>query len=184
VASILLLDSDGRVVSATNRNVLGTAYRNAPSFVAAQRANDTIFTATRRENGVAFDFNYSRALRSDGKLRGVIVVSVDLAKYERTWSGLQDAVVVTDSEGAVILSTVPAWRGRDLDAALAANEPLSALSRALKATTDWAQAHARRLSGRRSGDEDRGADPVPRLADRHLHRLRIGARKGERHPGA
>jgi two-component system C4-dicarboxylate transport sensor histidine kinase DctB len=139
VASILLLDSDGRVVSATNRNVLGTAYRNAPSFVAAQRANDTIFTATRRENGVAFDFNYSRALRSDGKLRGVITVAVDLAKYERTWSGLQDAVVVTDSEGAVILSTVPAWRGRDLSAALAANEPLSALSRALKATTGWAR---------------------------------------------
>ncbi len=139
VASILLLDTDGRVVSATNRNVLGISYRNAPSFVAAQRANDTIFTATKRESGAAYDFNYSRALRSDGKLRGVITVSVDLAKYERTWSGLQDAVVVTDSEGAVILSTVPAWRGRDLSAALAANEPLSALSRALKATTGWAR---------------------------------------------
>ncbi len=139
VASILLLDADGRVVSATNRNVLGTSYRSAAYFVAAQRANDTIFTATPREAGVGFDFNYSRALRSDGKVRGVIVVTVDLAKYERTWSGLQDAVVVTDSEGVVILSTVPAWRGRVLADALAANEPLSALSQALKATTGWAR---------------------------------------------
>ncbi len=138
VASILLLDADGRVVAATNRNLLGTSYRNAPFFVEAQRNNETIFTALSRD-GVGVDFNYSRAVRSDGKVRGVIVVSADLLKYERTWSSLQDAVVVADSAGKVVLTTVPAWRGHDLAEAMAATEPMSALDRALRATTDWAR---------------------------------------------
>ncbi len=138
VASIRLLDVDGRVVGATNRNTLGTSHRSDAFFVDAQRAPDTVFTAAARDTrGV--DFTYSRALRGDGKVLGVIVVSVDLMKYERAWSGLQDAVLVTDSEGTVILATEPAWRGRPLEDALAAKDPPSALSRAVQATTDWAR---------------------------------------------
>ncbi len=138
VASIQLLDGDGRVVGSTNRNLLGATHRSAPSFVDAQRAKDTIFTAVKREAG-GFDFTYSRALRADGKVLGVIVVSVDLMKYERAWAGLQDAVLVTDSEGTVILATEPVWRGQPMATALEARDPPSAIQRALQATTDWAQ---------------------------------------------
>ena len=138
VASIQLLDGDGRVVGATNRNLLGTSHRNDAAFVDAQRAKDTIFTASRREAG-GYDFSYSRALRADGKVLGVIVVSVDLMKYERAWAGLQDAVLVTDSEGTVILATEPVWRGQPMAQALEARDPPSAIQRALSATTDWAQ---------------------------------------------
>ncbi|MBP9182932.1 MAG: sensor histidine kinase [Fuscovulum sp.] len=138
VASIRLLDIDGRVVGATNRNVLGGNHRNETWFVDAQRANDTVFTSVKREAG-GFDFSYSRALRSDGKVLGVIVVSVDLMKYERSWAGLQDAVLVTDSEATVILATEPVWRGQPMDVALEARDPPSAIQRALQATTDWAQ---------------------------------------------
>ncbi len=138
VASIKLLDGDGRVVGATNRNVLGASHRNDTAFVDAQRANDTIFTASRREAG-GYDFSYSRALRADGKVVGVIVVSVDLMKYERAWAGLQDAVLVTDTEGTVILATEPVWRGQAMAVALEARDPPSAIQRALAATTDWAQ---------------------------------------------
>ncbi|MGA0541628.1 sensor histidine kinase [Neotabrizicola sp. VNH66] len=138
VASIRLLDSAGRVVGATNRNVLGTSYRNEIYFVDAQRTNETIFTAAPRDS-VGFDFTYSRALKADGKILGVIVVSVDLFKYERAWSGLQDAVVVTNSEGTVILTTVPLWRGKSLTEAMAVTEPTSTLSRMFQASTDWAR---------------------------------------------
>jgi two-component system C4-dicarboxylate transport sensor histidine kinase DctB len=138
VASIRLLDSDGRTVGATNRNVLGTSQRNESFFVEAQRTKETVFTALRRESG-GFDFLYSRAVMADSRALGVIVVSVDLMKYERAWAGLQDAVMVTDSEGTVILSTEPRWRGQKLEEALARRDPPSAISRALQATTDWAQ---------------------------------------------
>jgi two-component system C4-dicarboxylate transport sensor histidine kinase DctB len=70
---------------------------------------------------------------------GVIVVSVDLMKYERAWAGLQDAVLVTDSEGIVILSTETVWRGQPVAEALALRDPPSAIARAIRATADWAQ---------------------------------------------
>ncbi|MFT4152015.1 MAG: ATP-binding protein [Paracoccaceae bacterium] len=138
VASILLLDRDGRAVGATNRNLLGTNHRQQPYFVDAQRAKDTMFSAVRREGG-GFDFTYSRSILIEGKPAGVIVVAVDLMKYERAWAGLQDAVLVTDSQGTVILATEPRWRGLPLDEALAARTPPSALQRAFQATADWAQ---------------------------------------------
>ena len=139
VASILLIDADARTVGATNRNLLGTNHRNTAYFVEAQRNKDTVFTAQAREGG-GFDFTYSRAVLVDGKFAGVIVVAVDLMKYERAWAGLQDAVMVTDSEGTVILATEPRWRGLPMDEALAVRDAPSALSRALQATADWAQA--------------------------------------------
>jgi two-component system, NtrC family, C4-dicarboxylate transport sensor histidine kinase DctB len=138
VASIRLLDNSGRVVGATNRNILGTNNRNEPYFVEAQRTKDTIFSAVNRESG-GFDFVYSRAILDEGRVAGVIVVSVDLMKYERAWAGLQDAVLVIDSEGTVVLATEALWRGQPVEDALALRDPPSAITRALQATTDWAQ---------------------------------------------
>lgn len=138
VASIRLVDSDGRVVGATDRNVLGTSYKAEPYFVEAQRAKDTVFTAVKREAG-GYDFTYSRSVMADSRAVGVIVVSADLMKYERAWAGLQAAVLVTDSEGTVVLATEPRWRGLPMEAALALRDPPSAIDRALRATADWAQ---------------------------------------------
>ena len=137
-ASIILLDGEGRVVGATNRNQLGETYRNAAQFIDAQRVRDTIFTvAPRQTNG--FDFTYSRAIRVENQVLGVILVAVDLMKYERAWAGLQDAVLVTDSEGVVLLATEPRWRGLPLDRALEARDAPSAIRRALQGAADWAQ---------------------------------------------
>jgi two-component system C4-dicarboxylate transport sensor histidine kinase DctB len=138
VASIRLLDNNGRVVGATNRNILGTNNRAESYFVEAQRTKDTIFSAVQRESG-GFDFVYSRAVTYEGQVVGVIVVSVDLMKYERAWAGLQDAVLVIDSEGTVILATEALWRGQPVEDALALRDPPSAISRALQVTADWAQ---------------------------------------------
>jgi len=138
VASIRLVSADGRVVGATNRNVLGTNHRNATYFVEAQRAKDTIFSAVKRDAG-GFDFLYSRAVMGETAQLGVILVSVDLMKYERAWAGLQDAIMVTDSEGTVMLATEPRWRGLPSSEALALRDPPSAIARALRATAEWAQ---------------------------------------------
>ncbi len=138
VASIMLMDRDGRVVGATNRNLLGTPYRTESFYVDALRAKDTIFTVARRGTA-GFDFTYSRSIIVDGRPVGVIAVAVDLLKYERAWTGFQDAVLVTDSEGTVILATEPRWRGLPLAEAMAAREAPTAIGRALQATADWAQ---------------------------------------------
>jgi len=135
-ASLMLLDRDGRTVAATSRERLGEQHRNAAYFVEALRSNATVFTAQRQEVG-NYNFSYSRRMESQGSAIGVIVVEVDLAKFERSWAGISDAVLVTNSEGEIILATESRWRGRSVSEALARQPADGAIERAIRATADW-----------------------------------------------
>lgn len=135
-ASLELLDESGRTVAATDRTQLGTQHRNMPYFVEALRSNGTVFTISENESG-AFGFAFSRLIKDDQRVLGVMVVEVDLRKLEQRWSGGSDAIMVTDSTGRVIVSTEPRWRGRTGEEALDAQSPPSAIARALQATGDW-----------------------------------------------
>ncbi len=135
-ASLMLLDADGRVVAATDRSLIGSQHRANPYFIDAIRANDTVFSVVELDTG-AKEFTYSRKITSDREPIGAIVVEVDLRKFEDAWAGIADAVMVTDSEGEIILATEPRWRGRTVEEALAAQSAPSAIARALHATTDW-----------------------------------------------
>ena len=143
-ASLLLLDSDGRVVAATQREQLGSNRRGTQYYVNALRSDDTIFTTIRNDTGT-YGFSYARKIDLQGELLGVIVVEVDLAQFEQTWSGIQDAVMVTDSEGQVILATELRWRGKTEIEALEAMAPTTAIERAVRATANWASLPAEAL---------------------------------------
>ncbi len=134
--SLTLLDSSGRAVASTEREQLGASHRQAAYFVDASRSSDTIFTVTEHETGT-HRFYYSRRIDSQNSLIGVIVVEVDLVKFERAWAGISDAVLVTDSQGRIILSTEPRWRGASVQEALAREPVNNALRRAFNATADW-----------------------------------------------
>jgi two-component system C4-dicarboxylate transport sensor histidine kinase DctB len=135
-ASLVMLDGDGRTVAATDRSRLGENHRTSAYFVDALRSNTTVFTATEREAG-GFSFAYSRRMETAGEPAGVIVVEVDLAKFERAWAGISDAVMVSDSEGRIILATEPRWRGVLVEKALERQPPQGAIERAIQVTTDW-----------------------------------------------
>ncbi len=135
-ASLALLDKDGRVVAATERTRLGTNLRQAPYFVDAMRARDTVFKVLRQEAG-QFSFFYSRRIEGSSGVLGVILVEVDLQKFESAWAGISDAVMVTDSEGVIVLATEPRWRGLTEAEALAHEPADSAIERAIEATADW-----------------------------------------------
>lgn len=135
-ANLMLLDRDGRTVAATDRNLLGSIHKSEPYFIDALRASDTIFTVAPREAG-GFSFTYSRRVTSGGDVLGVIVVEVDLQKFERAWAGISAAVLVTDSSGQIVLATEPRWRGLTEEAALMRQTPQSAIERAIRATADW-----------------------------------------------
>ncbi|MFZ7090588.1 sensor histidine kinase [Primorskyibacter sp. 2E233] len=140
-ASLMLLDRDGRTVAATDRNRLGETHRSLGYFVEALRANTTVFTVIERESG-GFRFTYSRRVESQNQAIGVIVVEVDLAKFERAWAGISDAVMVTDSQGRIILATEPRWRGLTTPEALQRQPPDGAIERAIRATSDWTNTEA------------------------------------------
>ena len=135
-ASLILMDTDGRIVAATNRERLGENHRNLPSFVDALRSNITTFTVDERDEG-GYSFTYSRRMEDSGLGIGVVSVGVDLAKLERQWAGISDAVMVLDSTGRAILATEPRWRGQIEDEATALLEPQTAIERALRGTPDW-----------------------------------------------
>ncbi|MDG1866811.1 MAG: ATP-binding protein [Yoonia sp.] len=136
-ASLILLDADGRTVAATDRNRLGEMHSTSPHFVSARRSNATIFTTLELENG-GYAFVYSRRVEVVAGTVGVIVVEVDLQKLERGWTGVSDAVYVADSQGTIVMSTEPRWRGLDEATALSRQSAPSAIERAVRATQDWA----------------------------------------------
>ena len=135
-AAILLLDSDGRVVGATDRNRLGENQSSLPHFVGAASASQTVFT-THKEGVGHFDFAYSRQVVSNNKTLGVIVVEVDLRKFQSTWAGISDAVIVSSPQGPILLATEKSWVGLPEKAALARRSAPSAIERAIQATQDW-----------------------------------------------
>jgi len=135
-ASLVMMDTDGRVVAATDRERLGQSQRSQPSFIEALRSNITTFTVDEREEG-GFNFTYSRRMEDSGRTIGVVSVGVDLAKLERSWAGISDAVMVLDSEGRAILATEPRWRGKSEEDATELLEPQTAVERALRGVPDW-----------------------------------------------
>lgn len=137
-ASLMLLDGDGRVVAATDRERLGQTRSDDPFFVQAIRSTDTVFTSNEPETG-RFDFTFSRAMQGmDNGLLGVIVVEVDLSRLVERWRGATEAIFLMNSEGDIILSTEPRWRGRTEAEALALQPVQTAIQRALQATGDFA----------------------------------------------
>ena len=135
-AAILLLDSDGLVVAATDRNRLGETQRNLPHFREAARASQTVFTTHKHDTGV-YDFAYSRKILSNNKPLGVIVVEVDLRKFQSAWAGISDAVIVAAAGGQILLATENSWVGLPEWEALALRSAPSAIDRAIQATQDW-----------------------------------------------
>lgn len=135
-ASLILKNTEGRIVAATNRERLGESQRDRSYFSGAMASKETVFSVEERTEG-GFAFTYSRRIEDGGLAIGVVSVEVDLAKLERSWAGISDAVMVLDADGRVILATEPRWRGKPQDEALALLKPQAAIERALRGTPDW-----------------------------------------------
>ena len=133
---LLLMDSDGRAVAATDRALISSIHRAEPYYVEATRSNDTVFTTSLLESGARV-FAYSRKIEAQGELIGVIMVEVDLKKFESSWAGFTDAVIVADSEATIILATEARWRGLNEEEALSVRPAQSAIERAFRATARW-----------------------------------------------
>ena len=70
-ASLMLLDSGGRTVAATDRSHIGELHRGDPYFINALRSNVTVFTLFQTETGT-YSFVYSRRIDEGGIPLGVL----------------------------------------------------------------------------------------------------------------
>ena len=135
-AGLLLLDADGRTVAATDRSLLGSQHQSQSYFFEATRSNGTVFSVIPRDSA-GYRFFYSTRIEAGQSFLGVIVVEVDLQKFEPTWAGISDAAFVSDSSGTIILATESQWLGQSEPEAVVRQTPQSAITRAIRATTDW-----------------------------------------------
>ncbi len=74
---------------------------------------------------------------ANNKTLGVIVVEVDLRKFQSAWAGISDAVIVSLPNGPIVLATEKTWIGLPEEEALALRSAPSAIERAIRATQDW-----------------------------------------------
>ncbi|MDG2231046.1 sensor histidine kinase [Rhodobacteraceae bacterium nBUS_22] len=136
-ASLMLLDGEGRTVASTDRNNLGKRHNDQIYFLDALKSNITVFSVAEKDTG-EIGFFYSRQVEFQNQPIGVILVEVDLQKFQRAWAGISDAVLVIGSEGKIILATEPKWRGLTETMALRRQPPQNAIERAMRLTSDWA----------------------------------------------
>lgn len=128
--SIFLLDTEGRVVAASDERP--REEYDGPDktyFSAAKVDTGTVFSMIEDDEG-HYSFHYARRIMQEDKLLGVVVVTVDLALHEEGWRRAGVKVVVSDSEDHVLLASEPTWRDKTLPNIMAPGEGSSRVRQA------------------------------------------------------
>ena len=129
--SIFLLDAKGRIVAASDTQPIEQYDGDKAYFTLAAADTGTIFSIIENDDG-AYSFHYARKVEVEGQLLGVIVVTVDLGALEEGWRRSGVKVVMTNSEGNVLLASEPNWRKNSLENLLASASHPSRVAQALR----------------------------------------------------
>jgi two-component system C4-dicarboxylate transport sensor histidine kinase DctB len=131
-AAIYALDANGRTLAASNwrlpTSFVGSDYQFRPYYYRAMRDGQASFFALGTVSGRPGLYLSRRVDDASDQPLGVIVAKVEFDALEADWRASGEPTYVTDADGVVVVTTVPAWRFRT-------EEPLSAdLRRRLAAT--------------------------------------------------
>ncbi len=140
-AAIYALDADGRTLAASNwrlpTSFVGSNYRFRPYYYEAMRDGQAMFFALGTVSGRPGLYLSRRVDDAAGRPLGVIVAKVEFDTLEAAWRASGEPTYVTDADGVVVVTTVPAWRFNTAG-------PLSADQRRRFAATQTAGATAPR----------------------------------------
>jgi two-component system C4-dicarboxylate transport sensor histidine kinase DctB len=136
IASISLLDKNGSLVafSAKENFQKKVSYKRFSTDI--QNTIETVMSVFRKEDN-EFGFFYSRPIEDKGNFIGMILIEVDLKKFEKAWMENGDNIIMSDSSGVIILSTEPSWKGLSEDQAFQIKMPENTLQRAYSVTAQW-----------------------------------------------
>ena len=136
IASISLLDKNGKLVAFSAKENFKRKVSYQRFSKNADNKLETVMTVS-RENGNEFGFFYSRIIEHEGEFLGTILIEVDLQKFEQAWVENEETIIITDSEGIIILATEPSWKGLTEKQAFQIKTPENTLKRAYNATAEW-----------------------------------------------
>ncbi|CAN1562821.1 COG4191 Signal transduction histidine kinase regulating C4-dicarboxylate transport system [Caulobacteraceae bacterium] len=115
-AAIYALDADGRTLAASNwrlpTSFVGSDYRFRPYYFEAMRDGQATFFALGTVSGRPGLYLSRRVDDPAGRPLGVIVAKVEFDALESEWRASGEPTYVTDADGVVVVTTVPAWRFR------------------------------------------------------------------------
>ncbi|MGV8928827.1 MAG: sensor histidine kinase [Brevundimonas sp.] len=113
-AAIYALDADGRTLAASNwrlpTSFVGSNYRFRPYYYQAMRDGQATFFALGTVSGRPGLYLSRRVDDPAGRPLGVIVAKVEFDALEADWRASGEPTYVTDADGVVVITTVPAWR--------------------------------------------------------------------------
>lgn len=113
-AAIYALDAEGRTLAASNwrlpTSFVGSSYRFRPYYYAAMRDGQATFFALGTVSGRPGLYLSRRVDDPSGRPLGVIVAKVEFDALEADWRASGEPTYVTDADGVVVITTVPAWR--------------------------------------------------------------------------
>ena len=116
-AAVYVMDAKGMTIAASNwrerATFVGNNYSFRPYFQDAIAAGSGHFFGV---GTVSLQPGYylSHAVKSGGRILGVVAVKVDLGKLDEQWDAGQDHMVVTDENGIAFLSSRKDWKYRAL----------------------------------------------------------------------
>jgi len=117
-SAVYLLDQTGTAIAASNwqepATFVGVDYRFRPYFRQAASAGQAEYFALGTISHQPGLYLSRRIGGPDGRLLGVIVLKMESAPLEQSWSRLGEALLVTDRNGVVLISNVPGWQFRAL----------------------------------------------------------------------
>ena len=136
IASISLLDENGGLVAFSAREDFQKKvfYERFSDY--AHNTLETVMSVFKKE-GTEFGFFYSRAIEYNGNYIGMILIEVDLKKFEKAWKENGDTTIISDSSGIIILSTENSWKGLTEKQAFQIKTPENTLKRAYNVTSQW-----------------------------------------------
>ena len=113
-AAIYALDAEGRTLAASNwrlpTSFVGSSYRFRPYYYEAMRDGQATFFALGTVSGRPGLYLSRRVDGPAGQPLGVIVAKVEFDALEADWRASGEPTYVTDADGVVVITTVPAWR--------------------------------------------------------------------------
>ncbi|SON55631.1 C4-dicarboxylate transport sensor protein DctB [Hartmannibacter diazotrophicus] len=116
-AAIYVLSRNGTVIAASDDSspvsVIGTSHLARPYFLGALTDGSSAFFGIDPAAGRTSYF-LAEAVRDGETILGVTVVKIDFTAIEGTWEAAEEKIVVTDENGVILLSGIPAWRYRTL----------------------------------------------------------------------
>jgi len=112
---IYLMNRDGLTVAASNWQsdlpFIGRNFGFRPYFQQALEGRPGHYYALGTTSGVR-GYYFSYPVSHLGKVKGVVVLKMDIERIERDWSGLSDNLLVVDPDGIAFIASDPRWRYR------------------------------------------------------------------------